>query len=464
MEESDFEGFSGESSTGEEDHDSIRENLYYLAKSQRDRDPAKAICSLKTLLEDQESSPLKQNWEFKAIKQLVKIMCTQSVQLDETFTKLIGYQDTMAKPYFAKSIVNLIDFVYSKPNQYTSGFYEFIVQNIRTLIADGELQQRILAKGAIRLGRTLIDTKEYEKAIQVVQAQLDSIVTLEEAADVQRAALIAEMNALLLEAHFYCSHFQQVKAIYWEFVKYKSSSLVHPLIVAQMAEFYGRVMLHQDNHKEAVSCLFESFKSYDETGSVRKMTVIVYLLLAQALLNPDVDPFGSQELAVYKANQQIQSLVQLIEANRTLNAGRFASASTELQNIHKDNQFVLDYLKRIHARLQERIIISFINSNSEVTSIPLTDISSQDSLQDLVVKMLLLGKLKGYKLDCPSNSLVKNDAFIWYLFDYLFNFRKYEKFNANLIKYAEALTQTAKNLVLPNQFDAYNAQKFRMTL
>lgn len=413
MEESDFEGFSGESSAGDEDHDSIRENLYYLAKSHRDREPAKAIATLESLLKDQEPSPMKQSWEFKALKQQIKISCAQSAPLKDLFVRLVGYQDTMAKPYFSKSIVNLIDFVYSKPNQHTSEFYEFILQNIRSLVTDSELQERILLKGTIKLGRTLIDAKDYEKAIAIIRSQLSSVVSLGEA-DAQKASLMMEMNALLLEAHFHCSQFQQVKTIYWEFLRFKSSSLVHPLVVAQMTEYYGRVMLHQDNLKEAVSSLFESFKSYDETGSSRKMNVILYLLLAQALLNPEVDPFGSQELAVYKTNQQIQLLARLIDANRTLNVEQFESICLELQTIHSGNQSLLLYLHRIHRQLLERIISNFVGINSEISPISLADFPVQTDLQDCLVKMLLLGKLRGYKLDCAANLLIKDDAYIWY--------------------------------------------------
>ena len=40
---------------------------------------------------------------------------------------------------------------------------------------------------------------------------------------------------------------------------------------------------------------FESFKNYDEAGSLQRTTVLKYVVLANMLMGSEVNPFDSQE-------------------------------------------------------------------------------------------------------------------------------------------------------------------------
>ena len=43
---------------------------------------------------------------------------------------------------------------------------------------------------------------------------------------------------------------------------------------------------------------YQAFKSYDESGSVKKITCLKYLVLANMLMKSSVDPFEAQEVCV----------------------------------------------------------------------------------------------------------------------------------------------------------------------
>ena len=50
-----------------------------------------------------------------------------------------------------------------------------------------------------------------------------------------------------------------------------------------------------ENWKEAQSDFFESFRNYDEAGSLQRIQVLKYLVLTTMLMKSDINPFDSQE-------------------------------------------------------------------------------------------------------------------------------------------------------------------------
>ena len=54
-------------------------------------------------------------------------------------------------------------------------------------------------------------------------------------------------------------------------------------------DFVFNNMLNEHN-------ILQAFKSYDESGSVKKITCLKYLVLANMLMKSSVDPFEAQEV------------------------------------------------------------------------------------------------------------------------------------------------------------------------
>jgi len=60
-------------------------------------------------------------------------------------------------------------------------------------------------------------------------------------------------------------------------------------------EHYGLANTGVENWKEAQSDFFESFRNYDEAGSLRRIQVLKYLVLTSMLMKSEINPFDSQE-------------------------------------------------------------------------------------------------------------------------------------------------------------------------
>lgn len=50
-----------------------------------------------------------------------------------------------------------------------------------------------------------------------------------------------------------------------------------------------------DEFEEAQNDFFESFRNFDEAGSLQRIQVLKYFVLANMLMESDIDPFSSQE-------------------------------------------------------------------------------------------------------------------------------------------------------------------------
>ena len=58
--------------------------------------------------------------------------------------------------------------------------------------------------------------------------------------------------------------------------------------------------MSEENWKDAQTDFFESFRNYDEAGSLQRIQVLKYLVLTTMLMKSDINPFESQETKPYK--------------------------------------------------------------------------------------------------------------------------------------------------------------------
>jgi hypothetical protein len=61
----------------------------------------------------------------------------------------------------------------------------------------------------------------------------------------------------------------------------------------------GGTVLTIDEFEAAQNDFFESFRNYDEAGSLQQIEVLKYFVLANMLMESDIDPFSSQETKPY---------------------------------------------------------------------------------------------------------------------------------------------------------------------
>lgn len=64
--------------------------------------------------------------------------------------------------------------------------------------------------------------------------------------------------------------------------------------------FFWGIVLMVDEFSAAQNDFFESFRNFDEAGSLQRIQVLKYFVLANMLMESDIDPFSSQETKPYQ--------------------------------------------------------------------------------------------------------------------------------------------------------------------
>ena len=67
----------------------------------------------------------------------------------------------------------------------------------------------------------------------------------------------------------------------------------------------------------------QAFKSYDEAGERRRIQTLKYLVLANMLMESQVDPFDAQEAKPYKTDSEVQAMTNLVDAYQRNNIKDF---------------------------------------------------------------------------------------------------------------------------------------------
>jgi len=67
------------------------------------------------------------------------------------------------------------------------------------------------------------------------------------------------------------------------------------IVLTTTSRPYSGLTLCAENWKEAQSDFFEAFRNYDEAGSIQRIQVLKYLVLASMLMKSEINPFESQE-------------------------------------------------------------------------------------------------------------------------------------------------------------------------
>lgn len=77
---------------------------------------------------------------------------------------------------------------------------------------------------------------------------------------------------------------------------------------------HGRVWRPTEQWDKAHQDFFEAFKNYDEAGSPRRIQCLKYLVLANMLMESEIDPFTAPETKPYKSDPEILAMTNLVSA------------------------------------------------------------------------------------------------------------------------------------------------------
>ena len=151
-----------------------------------------------------------------------------------------------------------------------------------------------------------------------------------------------------------------------------------------------------ENWKEAQIDFNESFRNYDEAGSLQRIQVLKYLVLTTMLMKSEINPFDSQETKPYENDPRISTIKNLVDAYQRDDIHRYENILQSSKEVLAD-PFIAENIDEVTRNMRTKGVLKLI---APYTRFNLAFIAEQlkisvAEVQDIVGFLIVDGKLKG---------------------------------------------------------------------
>lgn len=155
--------------------------------------------------------------------------------------------------------------------------------------------ERLWLKTNIKLAKLQLQRNEYQAVTKKLRELHQFCQRPDGTDDPSKGTYALEMYALEIQMCADLKNNKQLKILYNRALKVRSA-VPHPKIMGIIRECGGKMFMNEEAWKEAKADFFESFRNYDEAGSLQRIQVLKYLLLTTMLMKETTSPFESSTL------------------------------------------------------------------------------------------------------------------------------------------------------------------------
>lgn len=378
------------------------------------------------MLQHEKESDEKTEWGFKARKQKIKVLYeigqasspnSKVEEIESEFLLLLKDIETstrMTRNYTEKSLNNMLDFLSglggtssTKDSKGDVALKRIYKATLECLIRTKN--ERMWIKTKMKLAKLYIEQKDLTNAQNELQ-QLEDVCTGASTAgganedDNTKSTFLMEVYALMMQLHSTTNDYKKVKEIYNKTMSIKSA-ISHPRILGVIHEIGGRINMREKRWEEARENLFESFKNYDEAGSLQRIQVLKYFVLACMLSESGIDPFESQETKPYKNDPKITVMMHLVEAFQLSDVDQFNKLLKSHKHEIMGDPLIRLFLDDVILSIRSQGVINLVRPYSRVslqhiaTALEIT----LEQAKDIVFKLILDLKLPSARIDQTNN-------------------------------------------------------------
>mmetsp|Transcript_51941 Transcript_51941/g.116616 ORF Transcript_51941/g.116616 Transcript_51941/m.116616 type:complete len:241 (-) Transcript_51941:63-785(-) len=190
---------------------------------------------------------------------------------------------------------------------------------------------------------------------------------------------------------------KKLKSLYQKALQIKSA-IPHPRIMGVIRECGGKMHMGQREWEKARNDFFEAFKNYDEAGVQRRVQCLKYLVLANMLMNSDINPFDSQEAKPYKNDPEILAMTNLVSAYMRNEIREFEKLLKQNSRTVMGDAFIRDYIEDLLKNIRTQVLLKVI---TPYTRIRISFIAQELNItpaevEQLLVALILDGQVDGH--------------------------------------------------------------------
>ncbi|CAK7274226.1 COP9/signalosome complex subunit Csn2 [Sporothrix epigloea] len=404
MQESDEEEYDFEYEDDDEDPDAGEvtiENKYYNAKQTKLTDPDEAITEFLGLPELEKE---KGDWGFKGLKQAIKLEFRLGRYRDAVahYKELLTYvKSAVTRNYSEKSINNILDFCEKtsataatsgdkKAARFMESFYELTLTCFQSTN-----NERLWLKTNIKQAKLLLDRQQYVDVVRKLRDLHKACQRSDGSDDPSKGTYLLEIYALEILMYAERKNNKQLKQLYQRALTVRSA-VPHPKVMGIIRECGGKMHMSEENWKDAQSDFFESFRNYDEAGSLQRIQVLKYLLLTTMLMRSNINPFDSQETKPYRNDPRITAMTELVEAYQHDDIDSYVDVLHRHPDLLQD-AFIAENIDEVTRNMRTKAVLKIIAPYTRLRTRWIADqIRISDAeVQDILGFLIIDGRVAG---------------------------------------------------------------------
>lgn len=290
----------------------------------------------------------------------------------------------MTRNYSEKSIDNMLNFIEKTTDDPGAAgsmeqFYSLTLQCFQNTN-----NERLWLKTNIKLAKLHLDRKDYPALTRKLRDLHKACRKEDGTDDPSKGNYSLEIYALEIQMYAATKNNKQLKHLYHRALKVRSA-VPHPKIQAIIRECGGKMHMSEENWKDAQSDFFESFRSYDEAGDLRRIQVLKYLLLSTMLMKSDINPFDSQETKPYRNDPRIAAMTDLVDAYQRDDIHQYEGVLQKNMDLF-DDPFIAENIDEVTRNMRTKAVLKVI---APYTRMKLSWIASQLRISEAEVQDIL---------------------------------------------------------------------------
>ncbi|KAG6519383.1 hypothetical protein ZIOFF_022876 [Zingiber officinale] len=397
--DADMEDYGFEYSDDEpEEQDVDIENQYYNSKGLVETDPKEALTGFAEVV---RMEPEKAEWGFKALKQTVKLYYRlgKYKEMMEAYREMLTYiKSAVTRNYSEKCINSIMDFVSGSANQNFSLLQEFYEMTLKAL--EEAKNERLWFKTNLKLCTIWFDMQEYGRMNKILKELHKSCQREDGTDDQKKGTQLLEVYAIEIQMYTQTKNNKKLKLwlgnasdnksnafigrfnrpeikciyfcyMYWSQQLYQKaltikSAIPHPRIMGIIHECGGKMHMAERQWAEAATDFFDAFKNYDEAGNQRRIQCLKYLVLANMLMQSEVNPFDGQEAKPYKNDPEILAMTNLIAAYQRNEILEFEKILKNNRRTIMDDPFIRNYIEDLLKNIRTQVLLKLIKPYTRI--------------------------------------------------------------------------------------------------
>lgn len=113
--------------------------------------------------------------------------------------------------------------------------------------------------------------------------------------------------------------------------------------------------LRNGEFEKAHTDFFEAFKNYDESGSLRRIVCLKYLVLANMLMKSNINPFDSQETKPFRNELEIVAMTKLVNAYQNNDIKQFEQILKENNDSIMKDPFIREHIEELLCNVRTEV-------------------------------------------------------------------------------------------------------------